>query len=350
MSIFYQLPVKEVRRETSEAVSILFDVPDELKEDFRYLPGQYLTIQADLDGSKIRRAYSICSSPDSGEWRVAVKAVEKGRFSNFANKKLKAGDKLDVSAPEGRFILKTDPGHNRNYIAFAAGSGITPVISMVKAVLNEEEKSEFVLVYSNKSKERTIFWEELESLRLKYPGRFHLHLVYSQILSDKAFFGRIDTSLVRKLLSGPYAGKEFDAYFICGPEDMIDTVRGYLLNHEVGEDLIHYELFSSTSHKKEVKKDLSGNANITVVLDDEETTFEMRMDEFILDAAINKGLDAPYSCQGGICSSCLAKVVEGKAVMEKNTILDQDEVEEGLILTCQAHPVTSSIKIDYDDV
>ncbi len=348
MSVFYKLPIREVRRETAEAVSIAFDVPEHLKSEFQFVPGQYVTLQKDIDGSVLRRAYSICSSPSSGELRVSVKEVPNGRFSQFANRKLKTGDQIEVTAPEGRFTLDTS-GEGKDYIAFAAGSGITPVISMIQAVLEEAPGSRFVLVYGNKSREKTMFRERLDRLVQEYPDRLAVHYVYSQVISDKAHFGRIDRELVKQMLK-KYSGRTFDAHFLCGPEEMIDTVREELVKNGADEDRIMIELFTSTSHKKEVKKDLSGNTRIAVILDDEKTEFEMRKDEFILDAALAKGLDAPYSCQGGICSSCLARVTEGKAVMEKNSILDKEEVEEGLILTCQAHPVTDTIKIDYDDV
>ncbi len=350
MSIFHKLQVKEVRRETVDAVSVAFDVPDELEKEFRFLPGQYITIQKDLQDSLLRRSYSICSSPNSGELRVAIKHVDKGRFSDFANHILKQGDSLDVAGPEGRFVLEIDPNNQKDYMAIAAGSGITPVISMVKAVLQNEKDSRFVLIYGSKSGEKTIFKNELDELAATTNGRFQVHHVYSQIISDKALFGRIDAKMVKELLKNNFSGWNFDTYFLCGPEEMIDDAKEMLIKKGVKEDAIKFELFSSTSYKKEVTKSLNGNAEICIVVDDEETTFEMRMDEMILDAALAKGLDAPYSCQGGVCSSCLAKVVEGKAVMERNTILDEDEIEEGLILTCQAHPTTSRIKIDYDDV
>lgn len=348
MSVFYKLPVGEITRETPEAVSISFDVPEQLKDEFRFIPGQYLTLQLDVDGSVLRRAYSICSSPSSGELRISVKEVPKGRFSHFANRKLKPGDHIEVSAPEGRFTLETS-NSEKNYIAFVAGSGITPVMSMIQDVLEKEPNSRFVLVYGNKSKEKTIFREKLDELKAQSNDRLQTHYVFSQIISDKSFFGRIDKVLVKKILD-QYGATSFDEYFLCGPEQMIDTAKEELIKNGVKEDQIKLELFTSTSHKKEIKKELSGNTDITVILDDEETRFQMRMDEFILDAALAKGLDAPYSCQGGICSSCLARVTEGKAVMELNSILDDEEVKEGLILTCQAHPVTDSIKIDYDDV
>ena len=255
---------------------------------------------------------------------------------------------MEVACPEGRFTLETSDVP-KNYMAFAAGSGITPVISMVQTVLEEEPDSRFVLVYGNKSKKQTMFRENLDALKETYGDRFTLYYVFSQIISDNAFFGRIDKKLVKEVLDKNNPAS-FDDFFLCGPEKMIDTVREELIKRGVKEDSIKFELFSTSSHKIEVKKELSGNTEITVMLDDEETTFEMRKDEFVLDVALAKGLDAPYSCQGGICSSCLARVTEGSATMERNNILDEDEVKEGLILTCQAHPTSDVIKIDFDDV
>ena len=350
MSIFYKLQVKEIRRETVDAVSVVFEIPENLEQEFQFDAGQYVTIQTELEGSQLRRTYSICSSPSSDELRVAIKEVDKGRFSNYANRKMKVGSTLEVAGPEGRFVLNTSPEHKKNYMAFAAGSGITPVISMIKAVLEEEKGSRFVLVYGSKSSDKTIFKQELDALKDASDNRLEVIFIYSQIISDNALFGRIDAKLVKDLFKKQYADTVFDQYFLCGPEEMIDTVKDVLLHRNVKEDDIKFELFSSTSYKKEIKKSLSGNSIITIVLDDEETSFEMRGDELILDAALAKGLDAPYSCQGGVCSSCLAKVIEGAAEMEKNTILDEDEVAEGLILTCQAHPTTPNIKIDFDDV
>ncbi|MGI9532668.1 2Fe-2S iron-sulfur cluster-binding protein [Lutimonas sp.] len=350
MSIFHKLQVKEVRRETVDAVSVAFDVPADLKNEFKFLPGQYITIQKDLQDSVLRRAYSICSSPESDELRVAIKEVEKGRFSRFANNDLKQGDLLDVAGPEGRFVLEAKEGEQNDYMAIAAGSGITPVISMIKSVLHKEEKSRFALIYGSKSGEKTIFKKELDELVASSNGRFKIQYVFSQIISDKALFGRIDDIKVKDLLKHDFSDWNFNTFFLCGPEELIDSSKAVLQKNGVKEEAVKFELFTSTSYKKEVTKSLDGNAEITIVLDDDETSFEMRMDELILDVAIAKGLDAPYSCQGGVCSSCLARVVEGTAEMERNTILDEDEIEEGLILTCQAHPTTSKIKIDYDDV
>ena len=350
MSVFYKLSVKEVTKETQNAVSVVFDVPENLKNEFRFIPGQYITLQKELDGNLLRRAYSICSSPSSQELRVAIKEVEKGTFSVYANKNLNVGETLEVAVPEGKFILNTSETNKKNYIAIVAGSGITPVLSMIKAVLEVEKESKIVLVYGNKSSDKTIFKNEIDRLASVYNDQLDVHYVFSQKISDKAFFGRIDLKLIDEILKHQYGQIDFDEYFLCGPEEMIDLVKGTLLNNKVSSESIKFELFTSTSYKKEVNAELSGTSSISILLDDEETSFEMRQDEIILDAALAHGLDAPYSCQGGICSSCLAKVVEGKAVMEKNTILNADEVEDGLILTCQAHPTTSTIKIDYDDV
>ena len=350
MSIFYKLPVKEVTRETPKAISIVFDIPENLKNEFQFVPGQYITIQKELNGAAMRRAYSICSSIDSGELRIAVKEVEKGMFSIFANRKLKVGDVLEVAAPEGRFVLPISSNHKKNYMAFAAGSGITPILSMITSVLESEPNSKFVLVYGNKSSDEAIFKKQIDALQSAHAHRLEVHYVYSQKLSDKALFGRIDSNVFNEIIKHKYKQTKFDDFFLCGPEKMIELVRKGLHKQGVLEEAIHFELFTVTSAKKEIKTDLSGNTKITIVLDEEEASFEMRQDELILDVALVHGLDAPYSCQGGVCSSCLARVTEGRAIMEKNTILTAEEVEEGLILTCQAHPVSATIKIDYDDV
>lgn len=350
MSVFHKLTVKEVKKETKNAVSVVFNIPENLKDEFNFISGQYITLQVELDGKKIRRAYSICSSEKSKELRVAIKAVEKGSFSVYANTKLKVGELMEVAGPEGRFVLNTSNSNNKKYIAFAAGSGITPIMSMIKSVIETEPNSKFILVYGNKSSEETIFKNELDQLANENSDQFEVNYVYSQKLGSDATFGRINLDVVHDILKSRYKHISFNEYFLCGPENMIDLVKETLLQYGTSNDQIKFELFSSPTDKQVESKDLTGDTKITVVLDDEETTFSMRKDEFVLDAALLKGLDAPYSCQGGICSSCLAKVIEGEVVMDNNSILDADEVAEGLILTCQSHPLTSVLKIDYDDV
>jgi ring-1,2-phenylacetyl-CoA epoxidase subunit PaaE len=349
MPNFLKLIIKEVKRETAAAVSILFNVPEELKDNYKFIAGQYVNIRLTLDGKEIRRAYSICSSPESGELRIAVKAVKDGLFSQFANTQLKAGDVLEVGKPEGKFILEPEANKQKNYVAFVSGSGITPVLSIIKSVLKSEPKSSFVLVYGNKSPEQTIFHQELHDLHLQYVNRFFVHYVYSQAKADEALFGRIDKSVVNYVLNNKHAAVEFEKFYLCGPEAMIDNVSSILKEKNVKESAIKFELFTASVHEHEIK-DLGGHSKITIMVDDEETSFEMSQKQTILEAALKQGIDAPYSCQGGICSSCLCRVTEGSAEMKKNSILTDKEIAEGLILSCQAHPTSETIYVDYDDV
>jgi ring-1,2-phenylacetyl-CoA epoxidase subunit PaaE len=350
MSSFLKLIIKEVKRETKDAVSILFSVPEELQPNYTFIAGQYINLRLTLDNQEIRRAYSICSAPDSGELRIAVKAVSNGLFSQFANSKLKAGDVLEVGKPEGKFTFEPQTDRQRNYAAFVAGSGITPAISILKSVLKNEPKSSFVLVYGNKSPEETIFHQELHDLQSQYVGRLFVQYVYSQSKADGALSGRIDKSTVNYILKEKHASLNFDKFYLCGPEEMINTVSDALKEKNFKESDIKFELFSTSTKEHAIEKSLDGHAQITVMVDDEETTFEMSAKQTILDAALKQGIDAPYSCQGGICSSCLARVTEGTAEMTKNSILTDKEIADGLILTCQAHPTSDSIRVDFDDV
>lgn len=350
MPSFLKLIIKEVKRETADAVSVLFNVPEELKTDYKFIAGQYLNLKLTLDNQEIRRAYSICSSPESGELRIAVKGVKNGVFSQFANTRLKAGDVLEVGQPEGKFTFEPDTERQKNYAAFVAGSGITPVLSILKTVLKAEPKSSFVLVYGNRTPEETIFHKELHDLQSQYVGRLFVHYVYSQAKAENALFGRIDKSAVNFVLNNKHKELEFDKFYLCGPEEMINTVSGILKEKNVKESAIKFELFTSSSQEHEIKTSLEGHTKITVLVDDDEVTFEMSQKQTILDASLKQGIDAPYSCQGGICSSCLARVTSGSAEMSKNSILTDKEIASGLILTCQAHPTSDTIYVDYDDV
>ena len=350
MPLFKKLIIKEVKRETKDAVSILFNVPEELKADYTFVAGQYINLKLTLDGTEIRRAYSICSSPESGELRIAVKAVKDGAFSQFANTKLKAGDAIEVGKPEGKFTFEPQADRQKNYAAFAAGSGITPIMSILKSVLKNEPKSSFVLVYGNKTPEETIFHQELHDLQLQYVGRLFVHYVFSQAKVENALFGRIEKSSVNFVLNNKHKELAFDKYYLCGPEEMITIVSGVLKEHNVKETAIKFELFTTSCKENKIEQSLEGHTTITIMVDDEETTFEMSQKQTVLDAALKKGIDAPYSCQGGICSSCLARVTSGTAEMTKNSILTDKEIASGLILTCQAHPTSERIYIDYDDV
>ncbi len=349
MSSFYKLVIREVRRETPEAVSILFTVPEDLKHAYAFTAGQYVNLKLTLDGKELRRAYSICSAPGSGELRIAVKAIQRGTFSTFANQCLKAGDILEVGVPEGNFTFTPHGSHQKNYMGFAAGSGITPVISIVKSVLNDEPNSTFVLVYGNKRVADTLFFEEIKQLQQQYTGRFFIHFVFSQS-NESDLFGRIDKSVVNFVLHQKHPEKTFDTYYLCGPEEMINTVSEVLKSHSVPEKKIRFELFSTSAPADNAGVQDEGHTAVTILLDDEETTFEMSRKQTVLEAALKQGLDAPYSCQGGICSSCMARITKGSAVMKKNTILTDKEVEDGLVLTCQAHPTTAEIVVDFDDL
>ena len=350
MSTFYKLAVKEIIRETSEAVSVLFQVPEELQANYRFVAGQYINLKLTLDGNEIRRAYSICSTPESGELRIAIKAIKNGYFSKFANEQLTVGKVLEVGTPEGKFTFEPDASRQKNYAAFVAGSGITPVMSILQTVLEKEPNSTFVLVYGNKSSNETIFYNQLHDLQLKYVGRFFVHYVFSQQKVDDQLFGRIEKSTVNFVLKNKHKEKEFDKFYLCGPEEMINCVSDVLKENNVKEKDIKFELFSTSTSEKETQKSLEGHTKITVLVDGDETSFEMSQKQSLLEAALKQGLDAPYSCQGGICSSCIARISKGTAEMKKNTILTDGEIAEGLILTCQAHPTSGEIFVDYDDV
>ena len=350
MSSFYKLNIKEVRRETKDAVSILFNVPQEFKDFYRFVAGQYINLKLTLDGNEIRRAYSICAAPESSELRIAVKAVKNGAFSQFATTELKAGATLEVGTPEGKFTFEPEATRQKNYIAFAAGSGITPVLSIIQSVLISEPKSTFVLAYGNKTPEETLFHQQLHDLQLKYVGRFFVHYSYSQAKVDGELFGRIEKSTVNFVLNNKHKEITFDKFYLCGPEEMINMVSSLLKERNIKESAIKFELFSTSTSENKIDKSLEGHTKITVLVDADETTFEMSQKQTVLEAALKQGLDAPYSCQGGICSSCLARITSGSAVMKKNSILTDSEIAEGLILTCQAHPTSDTIYINYDDV
>ena len=351
MSSFHKLQIKEVIQETDNAVSIVFHVPAELQSLYQFLAGQYVNLKLTLDGQEIRRAYSVCSSPKSGELRIAIKSVQDGHFSKFANANLRAGDFLDVSKPEGKFTFEPDNEKQKNYAGFAAGSGITPVMSILKSVLESEPKSTFVLVYGNKSPKETIFHNELHELQLKYVGRFFVHYVFSQAKAEGELFGRIDKSTVNFVLNNKHKEKAFDKFYLCGPEAMINLVSSVLKEENISETDIKFELFSSSSTKESLQiESNSGTSKIEMMVDDTLTTFQMSQKQTILEAALKQGIDAPYSCQGGICCSCLARIKKGTAEMKKNSVLTDNEIAEGLILTCQAYPTSDDVYVDYDDV
>ena len=348
MNTFHKLSIKNRIQETANAVSLVFEVPENLKTNFSFKAGQYITLKATINGSEIRRAYSICSAPESGELKIAIKTVDNGVFSTYATSQLKVGDVLEVHEPEGKFVL--EPTRSNNYLGMAAGSGITPVLSMIKAVLQREPSSSFTLIYGNKSSEETMFKAELDAHSVTYDTRFNLHYVFSRQNEEGSLFGRIDKGHTNYFIKNIYKNWSFKTAFLCGPEEMIKTVSTTLKENRYKESQILFELFTASVNEESSSQIKEGQTEVTVLLDDEEFTFTMKQTDDILAAALRNDVDAPYSCQGGVCSSCLAKVTEGKALMAKNNILTVDEVDDGFILTCQAHPITSKISIDYDDV
>ncbi|MDB2606416.1 ferredoxin--NADP reductase [Zobellia sp.] len=346
---FHSLSVKHIKPLTPSSVAITFTIPKDLIQTFDFVPGQYITIKMELKGKEIRRAYSICSSPKSDCFTIGVKRVDKGGFSDYAHTKLKAGDVLEVMPPEGRFTFQPT-GKTKNIAAFAAGSGITPIMSIAKAVLADNPNNNFVLVYGNKSQKETMFYTDLAKLELDYAGRFNAYFINSQTHEDDSLFGRIDVSTVNYALKNKHKDVDFDGYYLCGPEAMIHLVSDTLQENDIPKDKIHFELFTSTEILDEMPVQADGKTEVSILVDDEDFTLTMDKKEIVLDAILKQNIDAPYSCQGGVCSSCIARITEGKAEMVKNQILTDGEIADGLILTCQAHPTTPTLKVDFDDV
>lgn len=345
MSKAHSLQVSDYKRETPSAVSVAFHVPDHLKDTFVFQAGQYLTLEAEIKGEKVRRAYSICSSPQSGELRVAIKEVENGLFSGYANQSLRLGDTLAVLPPQGRFVFDSDL--SQQVCAVAAGSGITPVLSIAKTVLDRDKNNTFSLLYGNKTKEEALFLNEIITLKETYGDRFSLYEIYSREQHKDALFGRIDSGTVNYLLKQSQAS--FDAFYICGPEAMIHTVKETLIAQDVSTESIFYELFTPSEPSKKQVTEIQ-NTEVTLVLDEVVSTFEMPSSTTLLEAALSQKIEAPYSCQGGVCSTCIARITEGAAEMTQNQILTDSEIADGLILTCQAHPTSAKIQVDFDDV
>jgi ring-1,2-phenylacetyl-CoA epoxidase subunit PaaE len=349
MTHFYPLKVQQIRPLTPDSVAITLDVPKELVQTFAFSAGQYITIKKEIKGKELRRAYSISSSPRKNALTIGVKKVDRGGFSDFANSQLKVGDQLEVMPPEGRFVFKPSQ-QAKNIMAFAAGSGITPIMSIARTVLESNPKNTFVLLFGNKSYEDTMFYTELVKLQLEHPKQFFLYFALSQAREEDSLFGRIDTALINFVLKNKHKNTLFDDYYVCGPEPMINLVLDRLKVDGIPEDRVHYELFTTTEISDELPDKPEGKTQLTVLLDDEEFSFPMDKSTKVLDAVLKENIDAPYSCQGGVCSTCIARITEGEAEMEKNQILTDSEIAEGFILTCQAHPLTPVLKVDYDDV
>ncbi len=351
---FHSLKVKEVKKETADCVSVSFIIPAELKEIFHFDEGQNITIKKTIDGNEVRRSYSICNAPYENELKVAIKKMDGGVFSSYANEALQSGDLLEVMPPTGRFTTKNKMG---NYLAIAAGSGITPIISIIKHTLKTKADSSFTLIYSNKSRGSIIFFEEIEALKNKFMERFNcIHILSRERTDSDINYGRINAEKLHALKHLLHF-KIFDGAYICGPEEMIFAAASFLEKEGLPKTNIHYELFTTPGGKqvavdnKQVATEVDNSlkSNITIKLDGRSFKFALGYkSDSILDAALSQGADLPYACKGGVCCTCRAKLIEGKVHMDVNYALEEEEVEQGFILTCQSHPLTERVVVDFD--
>lgn len=358
MSKFHSLTIKDVRAETRDAVSIAFDVPGDLADAFHFTQGQYLVLRTELDGEEVRRSYSICTGTGDGELRVAIKRVAGGRFSCYANDQLRVGQQLEVMPPDGRFFVPIEPSRRGNYLAVAAGSGITPILSIIKTTLECEPQSRFTLLYGNRSSASALFREQLEDLKNRYLQRLNLIFVFSREQQDVDLYnGHIDAGKCSQLFSRWIQVDALDAAFICGPQSMTETVREQLREHGMPSERIHFELFASEggAARREAREAArsadSVSSQITVISDGRALNFELpRNTQSVLDAGNAQGLELPYSCKAGVCSTCKCKVIEGEVEMDSNFALEDYEVAAGYVLSCQSYPVSEKVVLDFDQL
>lgn len=344
MARFHPLKVSEIRPETADAVSIKFEIPATLQPEYLFKQGQYLTLKIHINGQEVRRSYSICTAPHEKEWRVAVKIVEGGLVSGFLNRKLNVGDTVDVMTPMGSFNTPLSGAHEKQYVLWAGGSGITPMLSIIKSVLYIEKKSRIRLIYANRNADSSIFKTELERLQNQHPA-LDIHWIYDT--EQGPLNAAACNTLIQQL---PDSNAE---HFICGPGALMETVKQALQNSGINQNHIHIEYFNTvlqeTTLQETTKNSFSGTSNVKVIQYGIETEFELPDSSIsVLDAAIEAGVDAPYSCKGAVCCTCRAKIISGNAEMKANFALTEDEVKAGYILTCQAYPTTAELVVDYD--
>lgn len=354
---FHPLRVREVRPDTDEAVIVSFDVPEAERETFRFTQGQYLTLRAEVGGEDLRRSYSICAGVDDGELRVGVRKVGGGRFSNWVNSQLKAGDTIQVFPPQGRFFVPVDPKAERHYVGIAGGSGITPILSIMKTVLTQEPGSRFTLIYGNRRQASTMFKEEIEDLKNQYLTRLSLHHVFSDEVVDSPLMGGImNREKIAEFLGALVDPASIGHVFICGPYQMNDEAEAALLSAGVKPEAVHIERFGTPEMQQgkaaphEVRAEDAEAATVVLIRDGLSREFAFtKNDPSLLDAAARAGLEVPYSCKSGVCSTCRCKLVEGQVRMDKNFALETHEVEAGFILSCQAHALTPRVVISFDE-
>ncbi|NNE53388.1 MAG: 2Fe-2S iron-sulfur cluster binding domain-containing protein [Sulfitobacter sp.] len=352
MSQFHALKVTDIHHTIRDAV-VLTLKPEE-PEKFDFTQGQYLTFKQDFDGTELRRNYSICTGLDDGKLQVGIKRVDGGAFSTYANTELQVGDTLHAMAPQGKFHTAIEPEKAKNYLGFAGGSGITPVLSILKTVLAREPRSTFTLVYANRAVNTIMFREELEDLKNRYMGRLTIiHMLESGQDID-LFTGRVDQEKCAQLFKHWIDISSVDTAFICGPEPMMLAIAESLKTHGLAEDQIKFELFTESQQGRLAKQEMAKRAEgtkgtkVTVIIDGAQRTFEMSKGQSVLEAALENGQDAPFSCKAGVCSTCMCKVLEGEVEMLSNHALEDYEVENGYVLSCQSYPLTDKLVIDYD--
>lgn len=356
--MFHDLRVRAVQPDTQEAVIVSFEVPPELRPVFGFTQGQYLTLRREIDGQDLRRSYSICAGVDDGELRVGVRKVRGGVFSNWINASLKPGDTLSVMAPQGRFFVPLEPQAERHHLGIAGGSGITPILSIMKTVLAREPKSRFTLIYGNRSLQSTMFKEELEDLKDRWMTRLVLHHVFSDEPTDAPInMGLMNRDKLGEFLRTLVPAAGIDEAYVCGPFQMNDEAEAALLAAGVPEDRIHIERFGVPQKDGQVGAVLheaqpgdAAQAKVVIIRDGLQREIQFTREQpSILDAASAAGLEVPYSCTSGVCGTCRAKLVEGEVRMERNFALDKKEVAAGYVLTCQAHPVTERVVLSFDE-
>lgn len=356
MAEFHKLKVKDIYKDTEDCSVINFDVPSEISDEFKFRQGQHLTLKADIDGEDTRRSYSLCSSPVDGTWKVAVKLIPGGKFSTYVNNELQKGDILEVMAPSGNFGVEASPSEEKNYLFFAAGSGITPVLSMVKTHLTLEPNSTCKLFYVNKTAKSIIFKEELEQLRNQFFGRFEINYFLTKERRDiELFNGRFDDEKMAILTKTFIDVPDTNEVFLCGPEKMVHYVSDYLINAGLPKENVHFELFvtglsdEDIARQERLAQQSVEGTEVTIVDGGKEFSFTMTKEyDNILDAALAAGADLPFACKGGVCSTCKCEVIGGSVEMKINYALSDKEVSQNLVLSCQAVPTTDKVKVDFD--
>ncbi|HJR39143.1 MAG TPA: 1,2-phenylacetyl-CoA epoxidase subunit PaaE [Nocardioidaceae bacterium] len=353
-SVFHPLTIAAIEPLTEDSIAVTFDVPEELREDYRFTHGQHITVRTELAGDDVRRNYSICSPASSGVLRIAVKRLPGGAFSEHALGMLRVGDVLDVMTPSGRFFTELDPANENHYVCIAAGSGITPVLSIVATTLETEPRSRVTLIYANRTHKTVMFLEEVEDLKDRYADRFHLvHVLSREPQEVELFSGRLDTDRMSRFLDAIVPPETVDHWFLCGPFEMVSSLRKLLVAEGVSKKAVHAEVFHVETappvrRTAAVDAEATG-ADVTITLDGRQSRFKLHTDgPPVLEAALAVRADAPFACKGGVCGTCRAKLLEGTVEMDTNWALEPEEIERGYVLTCQSHPTSETVVLDYD--